>query len=869
MDNNLKWIFNNNIVNAAYFSNEQIYPTNENVTVNVIGPQEGFEVSLYDVVTHGDNDEYIELEYIESTGTQYIDTEFKPNNNTRIVMDFENLGDYSAMTTGLCPFFGARNATSSAVFALWVGTKTYPHYGNVSYNKNGYFSVDINTRLIYDFNKNVVNIGDTQITCSTSTFTTNYNLYLFTVNNYGNVETRRVSGKLYSCKIYDNNSLIRDYVPVINLNGVCGLFDKVNNKFYPSVTDNFIRGNTNSNYAAIQTQSTATHKIKRNAKYVVEAGDIEGYITPEKQLFTAKNYSRVVDIIYEESPVTDLSMFDIYGNPILQNTANCYVVNKPGFYKIPLVFGNAIYNGCVNAASYTNNMGGYSHNFQDYLGGTITSPYIEIMSGIAASAQLSIADTDGIFTDISIVNGSPCRYLQFNIANVPDTGANGVLSIMDDYGFIMWSWHIWIWPYDLTPVEIINDTAVGYNILPVNLATKLDATNSINKTTGWKNWFYQFGRPTPLLCPATYNASSNHTSYGILNYAATTIATDLSTGIQNPTTFYKSSSSYNYNWFQAYSYQTRNLWDADCTTIDNSDNIVVKTIYDPCPIGFKMPNGNTFTGFSINDYVSRSAGGYKFKCNPGDTVGVFFPYSGYRYDSSGALTSAGSKGYVWLSSHYSQTKSYNLTYDSAGVYPQSNNNRALGFSVRPVQEQSYTYSQLDSLDTANDVYINTGIKPNQNTRVVCQARFWSSSTDQFLFGCRNSDSTNAFGMLISSANNNFRAIYGNEFVNFNITPLDNAYVFDLNKNTCSVETSVQNTPKQTFQTDHYMYLFACNEAGGAGYNGNVRFYSCQIYDGDTLVRDFIPVCRMEDEKYGLYDKVHKMFYTPIVGNFER
>ena len=142
-------------------------------------------------------------------------------------MDFENSGDYSGMTTGLCPFFGARNASSSAVFALWIGTKSYPHYGNVSYSKNGYFSVNINTRLVYDFNKNVASIGETSITCTTASFSTNYNLCLLTVNNYGTIENRKVSGKLYSSQIYDNGVLIRDYIPVKDSDGLIGLYDKV------------------------------------------------------------------------------------------------------------------------------------------------------------------------------------------------------------------------------------------------------------------------------------------------------------------------------------------------------------------------------------------------------------------------------------------------------------------------------------------------------------------------------------------------------------------------------------------------------------------------------------------------------------------
>ena len=176
--------------------------------------------------------EYTRLSYIESTGTQYINTGFKPNNNTRVVMDFENSGDYSAMTTSLCPLLGARNGSSSAVFALWIGTKTYPQYGNVAYNKNGNFTVNLNSRLIYDFNKNIAKIGESSITCTTATFSTNYNLYLLAMNNYGTIDSRHPSGKLYSSKIYDNDTIVRDFVPCKNASGVAGLYDLVNGQFY-------------------------------------------------------------------------------------------------------------------------------------------------------------------------------------------------------------------------------------------------------------------------------------------------------------------------------------------------------------------------------------------------------------------------------------------------------------------------------------------------------------------------------------------------------------------------------------------------------------------------------------------------------------
>ena len=58
--------------------------------------------------------------------------------------------------------------------------------------------------------------------------------------------------------------------------------------------------------------------------------------------------------------------------------------------------------------------------------------------------------------------------------------------------------------------------------------------------------------------------------------------------------------------------------------------------------------------------------------------------SGYRNNSSGSLNNVGSNGYVWSAAANSQNNAYNLNFNSGNVNPQNNNNRANGFSVRPV-----------------------------------------------------------------------------------------------------------------------------------------------------------------------------------------
>lgn len=375
--------------------------------------------------------------------------------------------------------------------------------------------------------------------------------------------------------------------------------------------------------------------------------------------------------------ITDLSMVDIYGNERTSaTTANCYVIKKPGTYRIPLVYGNAIVNGSTNSASYTKVSETHSLDFVNGAGTIINTPFIEKQT-VIINTQLSIADTNSVFTGIS-VNSNPnvtdisdCGYVQFKVTSVPSTGANGIISIMNSSGTIVWNWHIWIWADNLSTVSIKNGSGVTYNILPYNLASKWDSSEK----TSIKNWYYQWGRNVPMLCPSAYNSQTDSNSYGTLEFNTKNRANRYSQGIANPTTFYYNSSS-PCNWFSSTSYY--NLWDANCTKSGASDNITIKTVYDPCPPGFKIPNGNTFTGFSKSNGGSFN-NGYTWN-------GTFFPASGSRVYLEGYLDDVGSLGSVFTSAVSKYDQACSLEFSSDDVSPQMYTFCAQGSSVRPVAE---------------------------------------------------------------------------------------------------------------------------------------------------------------------------------------
>lgn len=169
---------------------------------------------------------YLRLSYIQSSGTQYFDTGFEPSQNTRVVMDIEIL---SAGSDGY-PVFGAR--TTGAHFTLFVFSET-----NIrsDYGSSLVVNAEVNNafrRLTIDKNKNVCNFGGTIITNKTKDFQTPYSLYLLTLNENGTTYPRKLSARFYSCQIYSNDILVRDFVPVKNDKDVVGLYDFVERKFY-------------------------------------------------------------------------------------------------------------------------------------------------------------------------------------------------------------------------------------------------------------------------------------------------------------------------------------------------------------------------------------------------------------------------------------------------------------------------------------------------------------------------------------------------------------------------------------------------------------------------------------------------------------
>lgn len=167
---------------------------------------------------------YTKLDYIKSSGTQYINTGFKPNQNTRCVIDIENLSSAQAA------FFGARASQTAASFTYFSLTATT---GRSDYGSSKQSMSFTNTvgRYTVDQNKNVCTANGVTATGTANTFQLTNNLYLMAVNQ-ADAAMQNAKLKLYSAKVYDNGTLVRDFIPCKNTSGAIGLWDNINSVFY-------------------------------------------------------------------------------------------------------------------------------------------------------------------------------------------------------------------------------------------------------------------------------------------------------------------------------------------------------------------------------------------------------------------------------------------------------------------------------------------------------------------------------------------------------------------------------------------------------------------------------------------------------------
>ncbi len=137
------------------------------------------------------------------------------------------------------------------------------------------------------------------------------------------------------------------------------------------------------------------------------------------------------------------------GAAAVENTANCYVVSAPGYYRIPLVYGNAIKGGKANTSAYKTSISNPNclQNFKDHADIDIDDPWIT-KSHVPTRAKLVWADEKGLVTNLTVTGIGTDAFVNFEVPQSKIKNGNAVIAVVMGTD-VLWSWHLWFAPKDV------------------------------------------------------------------------------------------------------------------------------------------------------------------------------------------------------------------------------------------------------------------------------------------------------------------------------------------------------------------------------------------------------------------------------------
>jgi hypothetical protein len=366
---------------------------------------------------------------------------------------------------------------------------------------------------------------------------------------------------------------------------------------------------------------------------------------------------------------------------------NCYMV-KPNTAVEFLVSRAYVYNGI----SFTNKLHvdptgpGYTGEFdvavvwEDPTGLINTAATVTKVEGAGNTAQVTV-----------------------KVNNVT-AGGNAVVKICKKGETTpVWSYHIWVTDYDPslpeTTWENTNQPAGKYIFMDRNLGATDVSLENAARALASRGLFYQFGRKDPFpggkagmagyaALASSFEGMPGSKATGRKTVSSSDVDGAIIESIQKQTTFFGRVK--NYDWLPALK---DDLWNMT----DNGQ--YKKTIYDPCPAGWRVPVFSDGTSSNGSDDNSPWKGFTSTPSwNPGDATGgakfvndanqeALYPASGSRGGNDGEFYDGGYGGSYWSASVASKFACRLIFIYGGNVYPSDYNSRASGQSVRCVQEK--------------------------------------------------------------------------------------------------------------------------------------------------------------------------------------
>ena len=385
--------------------------------------------------------------------------------------------------------------------------------------------------------------------------------------------------------------------------------------------------------------------------FKVEVDDANIVITPLKLTESA------VLLAYADSKVGLTSFVNIVINSAIEEgpknlgkkgTANCYLVTEAGEYKFPLVKGNTEESvGAVAKAALL----WETWNNQD---------------AVTPNSVIASVDYSGDF----ITFATPATLKP----------GNALIAALDANDEVLWSWHIWI------PATPITDAVEqNYSVkaaMSRNLGALVDTPATLDPVATVESFglLYEWGRKDPF--PGLGVVSGT----GAITVAGTEMTSQVAPmtveeAIKNPTVYVIKNET-SKDWLPEITDEVGKLWGE-----------TEKSVYDPCPVGYMLPQRNTSCGFwdsgtNLNDreYFALDADNCCY------TVGsMIFPLAGYIAEDGEGQKKAGARTIVWSARWDSGTENGYGMYgyiDDGIKFKRAGQVRTRGGSVRCVAESA-------------------------------------------------------------------------------------------------------------------------------------------------------------------------------------
>lgn len=770
---------------------------------------------------------YIQVEYIQSNGTQYIDVGFKPNQDTRVMMDVYTPTQSSYPTA----LFGGRNGDTSRSdsYTVWLISATQ-------------FQTDFDTeavkpnivpvgRFFVDKNKITTTINGETYTNTSATFQSNYNLALLTQIDVGGADVRMTEGNLYSAKVYDNDILIRDFVPCKNTSGTVGLYDLVENKFYTNAgTDNFIAGSVVDDVVENKIINFETWvdgqdlKVKASAPYTklsyIEATGTQ-YIDTEHQ-WQSNNVK--VEMQYAYTAIGTNSLFGSetstpqYGICAyhLNTTDLAFWVGSSQQLLSQTVTTNLKYNLTTHA-----NNGTFTMNLNNVTSSTTYSGSVQngrslfifcnnIQSGVSQYSKIKLYSFKMYDNNVLVRD------------YIPVLDKNGVACLYDKVtGKMFYNKGTGNFAYkrfDYTPVEYIQSTGTQWidtNWYPSSaeigeLKFVIDATFGTAGSGGWavsgigsSGYFFHTGLNSNR--QIVYGSGTDDVSTGVA-YTDKRVVAELD-------------------------YKAKTMkW----TEVDSGKVLVNQSITVNTPTA----SVGKFYLFAYATVASAVAVPY---------TGVIYSFKGYKnnvlihdiipvIDADGTVCMFDKVTHQFL--YNSGTGNFTTKY--------------------------YPNEELEYLSSDGNSYIDTGFVPNQNTRIdivtmPLSVDDASANTGFIPYGSATAHNNNAFECYSQSSQYEFNFCTSYSFVG--TAKIGELITISHDKNNVTVisdgKSETLTLTNGTFTAPYTLTLFGTHRSSMLC--GKQRIYSCQIYDNENLVRDYIPKTDANGTPC-MYDKITDKYY---------